>query len=257
MNKNLVGGYYLVSLDGVDLASESEIVLTDVAKLLYYAKKYKFVVFQDIVIDGEKKTATPAMFEADMTLSTKPEDWNDETDGEFVPEELYTAKIYNLYGKNIEIDADGIANVTVYETGVEPSTLFGKFVKIMNAPIDPQNLTEDEYNSFIEGVFIKGNFLGYHNPVFFPASVTSDANRVYGYMLASTGLYVYYIINQKDMGVVVDTSLIVDGASWRLNAFTSIYVQGKEIPAYPATQTDKTYVLKLVNGTLTWVEETA
>lgn len=28
------------------------------------------------------------------------------------------------------------------------------------------------------------------------------------------------------------------------------------LPAYPATTDDKTYVLKLVDGVLTWVEET-
>lgn len=226
------------------------------------------------------------MFEADMTLSTKPEDWDDETDGEFVPEELYTAKIYNLYGKNIEIDAEGGASVTDYEVTADPETLFGKFVRIVEAStIDPTALTDEQIELFKSGVFINGEILNCKNPVFFPAQ-EADASTYAGMCISphsgyspATRLSGYSInVTNKTLAInnvagitlnalgsdakIIFTSLDITSQGGyatvkNLSATSTFTFVNKAFPQYPADQTNKTYVLKLVDGTLTWVEEVA
>lgn len=286
MNRNLTGGYYIVSLGDVELLGES-VSLPDVAKLLYEAKKYKFVVFQDIVIGGNKKVATPAMFEASMAYTTEPEDWDEETDGEFVPEPIYTATIYNFYGKNIAIDADGVASVTDVSVSVDPATLYGKFVRIIDAP-ESTTLTDEQIELFKEGIFVNGDFVGMHNPIFLPCETDNNLNYMgiaIGRFLPAVGawthgMFVYHInrntkvisVNRAGPDVMISMSndyYIGLGPIVYLGLATNgqvhlcgetlgqLFIKEKLMPNYPTDQTDKTYVLKLVNGTLTWVEETA
>ena len=261
MNKNLQGGYYIVSLGGVDILGES-VSLPNIAKLLYEAKKYKFVVLQDIVMDGAEKTAIPVLFDAFMAVTTEPEDWDEETDGEFVSETIYTATIYNVYGKNIAIDAEGDATITDYMEGLDPSDLYGKFVRIIDAPTST-TLTDDLLEIFKEGVFVQGNFLNMKNPLFFPAQVAySDPTGFQGICIGvehrgelgheGTALHFYEINSSKAISKR-NTALFFDH-NQSLLISSNLIIYEKTYPSYPTNQTDKKYHFVLNNRNLRWQE---
>lgn len=153
---------------------------------------------------------------------------------------------------------------------VDPSTLYGKFVRIIDASdIDSTALTDEQIELFKEGVFVNGNFLGEKNPLFMPASTVVN-NIYFGICQLGAGFKIYAILANKSLYLspnsfigfnVVGTNsqnITINATNDLLlsaNAFVRIY--GKAFPKYPNDLTGKTYALKLVNGTLTWVEETA
>lgn len=163
---------------------------------------------------------------------------------------------------------------------VDPSTLYGKFVRIVDASaINPSAITDEQLDDFKNGFFVNGDILGVHCPVFCPAV---GANDVYsGVCITSEpgaptyGSIVSYVIANRQLTIrSYGISFVNNGIDIVINSHDfnmrngslnisdivvtrSGYLLGKQYPAYPAVQTDKTYALELVNGTLTWVEETA
>lgn len=124
-------------------------------------------------------------------------------------------------------------------------------VRKMSAP-ESTTLTDEQIEKIIDGIFIEGEFLNLKNPVLFPASIFSD--DYYGLVIGQFGDYgntriTHYRIHHtsKVISIYDSTGMTVsyNGVILGLN--------GKSIPTYPANT--GTFVLKCVDGTLTWVEE--
>ena len=150
------------------------------------------------------------------------------------------------------------------EGGFDPATLLGKFVRIIDAP-ESSTLTDDEIEIFKEGIFINGDFVGVHNPVFFPYDDVGKTGIVIGNTLDSYGpnrrtrIAIYRISSGKEVQIsnfgeislkrVDDSNTEIDVSS------TNLKIKGKKLPDYPADASTKTYLLKLVNGLWTFVED--
>lgn len=123
-------------------------------------------------------------------------------------------------------------------------SLEGAYVKIMDAP-SSTTLTEEEYENIKGGVFIQGEFLTYTNPILCPCNPSGAVRR--GLIISGNELAVYAIIDStKEISLV--------SASTGILAVRSVNsINGKAIPSYPSNT--GTFVLKCVDGVLTWVEE--
>ena len=122
--------------------------------------------------------------------------------------------------------------------------LVGKYVRIMEAP-ESTTLTDEQIDQIKEGVFINGTFLTLKNPVLFPPFEVSSTLR--GMIMSQVNIGVYEInLSTKVISYVAESTQRV--------GLSSVYsLNGKPIPAYPSSS--GTFILKCVNGTLTWVEE--
>ena len=106
-------------------------------------------------------------------------------------------------------------------------------------------LTDEQIAYINDGVFIEGTFLGLTNPVLFPTNTTGTNLR--GMYITGEKVGCYTINSEsKIISLVVNTTRRID-----LNSIGAI--NGKTLPEYPAST--GTFVLKCVDGVLTWVEE--
>ena len=122
--------------------------------------------------------------------------------------------------------------------------LVGKYVRIMNAPTST-TLTDEQIAQIREGVFINGEFLSHVNPVLFPFKETAGSYK--GLILSSSIIGVYTINPTTKV-------ISLDGSTSKSLYIRSIFgFNGKDIPDYPAST--GTFVLKCVDGVLTWVSE--
>ena len=121
---------------------------------------------------------------------------------------------------------------------------------ILNAP-SSTTLTQEEYGIVSNGCVINGTFLGMKNPVFMPVGEVSWG-EVRGIVFTTDQLvgkmYIYSInatsrVIQKYTG---ENAKAIDLEDIRR-------INGKNIPNYPSST--GTFVLKCVDGTLTWVAE--
>lgn len=128
--------------------------------------------------------------------------------------------------------------------------LDSKYVKIMQAPTS-STLTDEEFAQIQEGCFINGTFLNLINPVFFPATKSTGNQEYYGIVIGSKGLGAD-IISKYHIGTnhLIE---ITNPSTIELDYAGNMYYMSKKIPAYPSNT--GTFVLKCVNGTLTWVAE--
>ena len=122
--------------------------------------------------------------------------------------------------------------------------LEGSFVKIMDAP-ESTTLTDEEIAQIIEGTFIEGSFLGRNNPVLCPAD---DLTSIYRGMFIASNTIGVYEINKSSKVISLNSATVQTIA---LRSVSSL--NGKNIPTYPAST--GTFVLKCVDGALTWVAE--
>lgn len=134
---------------------------------------------------------------------------------------------------------DGTNSVKVSELGSFP---------IIPAP-SSTTLTTDEFNKISKGAIVLTTFLTYERIVFMPIGDLSFGERG-GIALCVNGftpeIRVYKISSQNVISLYNTTEKRV-----RLQSVTQI--NGKAIPDYPSST--GTFVLKCVNGTLTWVAE--
>lgn len=172
---------------------------------------------------------------------------------------------------------------------LDPSQFYGKFVRVIDASTIDKDALTDEQISWIEGgVFINGDFLGIKNPILCAPSANTSQGFNFGLLIGgedggSVARMSVYRLHKtfKKIGLLSyggpritfaeNTIRIQTNDNAAYSAWIEINQQGglsffsqntikwndKLVPSYPADQTDKTYALKLVNGTLTWVEETA
>ena len=118
------------------------------------------------------------------------------------------------------------------------------------APPSSITLTDDEIATIIKGVQIDGTFLGMTNPLLHKASDTPS--YYYGIIEGNTGslestIGFYFIIKSNKQ-------IYTGGNTEAYVALKSIKaINGKTLPAYPSST--GTFVLKCVDGVLTWVQE--
>ena len=119
-----------------------------------------------------------------------------------------------------------------------------KVVHQMDAP-SSTTLTDEEIEQIKNGVFINGTILGLVNPVLMPLNESGANYR--GMYIAGEKIGAFTINKEsKVIALAVNTTLRID-----LNSIGSI--NGKTLASYPANT--GTFVLKMVDGVLTWVAE--
>ena len=137
------------------------------------------------------------------------------------------------------------------------------FVKIMDAPTST-TLTVEQIAQFKEGVFINGNFLGFHNPIICPCYAYDSSQPLTGFLIGKEiGQYGRSVIAQYSISFTTNiisvlsySSIIMGyrGASEQgIKLNTILSINNKNIPAYPSDT--GTFTLKMVNGVLTWVQD--
>lgn len=252
------GGYKIVSLGGLDLTGE-DLALSG----LYNALKLSYgkpILLSGIVIDGEKMK--------DIYVT--------------VDEDTDEISIKHVYGYNLTVDdEDAITveedseNISLPVPTVEddekilgvnvegkyvlknPSLL--PYVRKMDAPTST-TLTDEQINLIKEGMFINGTFLGYKNPVLFPADSYYAGGPIGGFIIGQSGdrsRLARYTINNKVIGVSTSVEIGYgdnDSGSTLVLKGAKINFMGKDFPAYPDDAVN-TYTLKLVAGVLTWVQD--
>lgn len=123
----------------------------------------------------------------------------------------------------------------------------GNYVKYITAP-ESTTLTDEEIANIIDGVFIEGTFLGYKNPVLFPAGDNGSSYR--GLILSTYGdagasSIQLYSINKE--------SKVISTTGERVLTLSNIYsINGIFIPDYPDNpENDKVLVFNTSNQ-LVW-----
>ena len=138
---------------------------------------------------------------------------------------------------------------TVYDI-VTVNKLFGKFVKIIDAP-ESTTLTDEQIADIINGVFINGVFLNYKNPVLFPAG---DSGSYYkgvimsGYPDAGAFSIQIYRINKttKEIAATDGDRIVTLGGIYSLN--------GKFIPDFPYNPDNRKILSSSTSNNLEWVD---
>lgn len=141
--------------------------------------------------------------------------------------------------------------------------LFGKYVRIMNAPAST-TLTEDQVKIFKEGVFVQGWFLGLLNPIFFPCVTVAAGSTIRGLLIGTDGtnekISEYAINASNKISIVIDLFSTFPAANYiaigRPVNMAISKLSNKAFPAYPnaAQQSGKRYHFILDDGALTWHE---
>ena len=148
----------------------------------------------------------------------------------------------------------------------DPSQLYGKFVRIIEAP-EGGIFSQEEIAIIKEGVFVNGRIGNLLNPLLFPSYVYS-ASEIRGIAITgaygATGLEVFdYSVNTTTGAFSYSTSFIVfnlfgspNSYTMRLNKVADISgkIAERFLPTYPSETVNKNFVPKLENGTLTWEE---
>ena len=135
--------------------------------------------------------------------------------------------------------------------------LLGSFVRIMDAP-KSTTLTDEQIAQIREGVFINGNFLGYHNPILIPAQPVGVLDGYYGGLLIGTTEYPQQ--GPVIKGFSINTSKVIAastneisfnvGYSGRITIKGLYSLNDKLFPNYPSN--DNIGHLICRKGTLQW-----
>ena len=97
----LNNGYQNLSLENIDIS-----VGGTAAKLkdaLSRILTNKIVILGDIVLSGEEKLPVGVECDISVSLSTEPDDWDPDVDGEFIPENVYSVTFKDVYGYDLTI----------------------------------------------------------------------------------------------------------------------------------------------------------
>lgn len=140
-------------------------------------------------------------------------------------------------------------NGTVYDV-TTPTKLFGKFVKIINAP-SSTTLTDEEKQDIINGVFVNGEFLDYKNPIFFPA--TKSGSYYYGMYAGPYNGTAYTIIGQYQINP--DNSIVDRGVYGNIELRCIAALNGKVVPNFPSTPVESKILVYKSDDTLEWQDK--
>lgn len=126
----------------------------------------------------------------------------------------------------------------------------GNYVKWINAP-QGDTLTDQERDWIINGVFVNGDFLGYKNPVLFPAS--KSGNYYYGVIAGPYEGTSYTIIGQYQINP--DNSIVERGVYGNIELRCIKVLNGAAIPEYPSSPTNRKKIVYNTDNTLQWIDD--
>lgn len=126
----------------------------------------------------------------------------------------------------------------------------GNYVKWINAP-QGDALTDQEKEWIINGVFVNGDFLGYKNPVLFPAS--KSGNYYYGVIAGPYEGTSYTIIGQYQINP--DNTIVEIGDYGNIALKCIKFFNGAEVPQFPSSPTHRKKIVYNSNNTLQWIDD--
>jgi len=123
------------------------------------------------------------------------------------------------------------------------------YVRCIGAPAST-TLTNAERAHILSGCFINGNFLGYKNPVFFPA--TQSGSYYYGVIMGPYNGTAWTVIEQYQINP--DNSIVLRGNYGNIELKCVEAFNGKTIPHYPNSSGDgnKYDLIYAGDGELYW-----
>ena len=121
------------------------------------------------------------------------------------------------------------------------------YVRCIGAPAST-TLTDAEKQTILGGCFINGNFLGYKNPVFFPA--TQSGSYYYGTFMGPYNGTSYTIMGQYQINP--DNSIVERGVYGNIELRCVEVINGKQVPHYPVDNRSPYYLKQGANGELGW-----
>lgn len=142
-----------------------------------------------------------------------------------------------------KIQIDGVI-YSIYQS------LFGKFVKIMEAPAGT-TLTDEQKENIVNGVFINGIFLDYKNPIFFPA--TKSGNYYYGIYAGPYNETAYTILGQYQINP--DNSIVDRGVYGNIELRCISAFNGKIVPNFPSSPTNSKILVYKTENELEWQDK--
>ena len=154
---------------------------------------------------------------------------------------------------------------SLQKNGVDVATIDKLFPFETILPPSSTTLTSDLINKFVNGVAVNGKFLSKKNPIFFPLQYTQGQYSIGFYLSTDNnggalriGRYVVspsnVIYADGDAEIFFGGNTIsISGKNVNINGSTSTTIKGKTLPVNPAST--GTFVLKCVDGVLTWVAE--
>lgn len=123
------------------------------------------------------------------------------------------------------------------------------YVRCIGAP-SSTTLTNAEKAHILSGCFINGNFLGYKNPVFFPA--TQSGSYYYGTFIGPYNGTSYTIIGQYQINP--DNTIVERGVYGNIEVRGLAVLNGKEFPQYPIPSGVMSDLIFGGDGELYWHE---
>lgn len=112
----LNNGYQNLSLENIDISVGG--TAANLKDALARILTNKIVILGDIVLSGEEKLPVGVECDISVSLSTEPDDWDPDVDGEFIPENIYSVIFKDVYGYDIEI-TDNEVVTTIHQSVVD------------------------------------------------------------------------------------------------------------------------------------------
>lgn len=164
--------------------------------------------------------------------------------------EIPTGDFVNLTGTQT-ISGDKNHTGALQKNGVDVATTDQAFNVINASDITNNILSADQYALIRNGkpTLIKGTFLNMLNPIL----LTSSYLETFGIIIGANSIGNYTAIKYYEIYASGSNYVIQTYGNKRIELSNLYSINGKEIPDFPSST--GTFVLKCVNGTLTWVAE--
>ena len=253
--RNKIGGQFLLDISMIALTfAEAEASISNAEILKQLNEFSAFIDPGRVYTKQSSKNVKPVTIR--YRSSTK------ELDGVMYGQACFYDDALNVNISGSAVDSTGKIRIVIINVEYEFVDYVGYQVKTAtitaNSNIEADNivrkipapesttLTDDQIAAIMNGIFIDGTFLGLSNPVLLPLNESGGNYR---------GMYITgekigaFTINKttKLISLTAATTLRID-----LNSIGAI--NGKTLASYP--ESTGTFVLKCVDGVLTWVEET-
>lgn len=112
----LNNGYQNIYLNGLDISLGGTVV--GLKEQIRDILPNKIAIVSGVIVGSEKKLPIGVEVKKYITYTEEPEDWDEDEQGEFVPEEVYNLEIKNLYGYDLTIVDNVVTSVSNPVVGV-------------------------------------------------------------------------------------------------------------------------------------------
>lgn len=113
----LNNGYQNIYLNGLDISVGGS--LDGLKEQIRDILPNKVVIVSGVRVGDAKKLPIGVEVKKYITYTEEPEDWDEEEDGEFIPEEVFNLEIKNLYGYDLTIVDDVVSSAKTSIVSVE------------------------------------------------------------------------------------------------------------------------------------------